>query len=91
MKEIIRTCCVCKKKQDKKNMIRITLVNDEVYLDNLKQKTGKGCYVCNDNSCKTALISKKILNRVYKLNISQEIYNKLFEELNIAEGNNSKN
>ena len=91
MSEILRTCCVCRKKQDKKNMIRITLQDKILYVDNQKQHTGKGCYVCNSEECKKNIIAKKVLNRVYKYNIEQEQYNKLCEELKIAKNNDSKN
>ena len=88
MKEVLRTCCVCRTKQDKYNMIRIVNCQDNFIVDNKKQFTGKATYVCKTETCQNMLLKKKALNRVFKCNISEEKYIKLNEELKIANCNN---
>ena len=84
MKQIQRMCCVCKKHQNKFDMTRITYNQSNLCIDDKKQTCGKATYVCNDLNCRKTLISKKILNRVFKENISDNEYQKLTQELEIA-------
>lgn len=86
MNEVLRLCCVCRTKQNKRNMTRITKQEDGVTIDNNKQTLGKAVYVCPN--CKETLIKKKVLNRAFRCNISQEQYDKLSEEFGIADAKN---
>lgn len=81
MKDVVRMCCVCRKKQVKSLMIRIVKQNNSLEIDNNKHLTGKACYVCKDKNCVDIMINKKVLNRTFKQNYSCEIYDKLREEL----------
>jgi len=81
MSEVLRTCCVCRTKQDKHNMIRVSYYNNILHIDNEKNNKGKGCYICNNEECVKNLVAKKVLNRVYRCNIEQKQYTKLCEEL----------
>lgn len=88
MKEVLRMCCVCREKQNKYDMTRIVYKDGVLMIDNNKQSGGKATYVCKKDECKENLIKKKTLNRIYKCSITQESYNKISEELNIASTNN---
>ena len=89
MKVVNRICCVCKNKQNKSDMTRIAFYEDELMVDNQKKVNSKGCYVCKNIDCQTKLIQKKMLNRIYKCNITQEQYEKLDKELKFAKSNNN--
>ena len=65
-------------------MIRIAYCDDQLLVDNQKKANSKGCYVCKNVDCQTKLIQKKLLNRIYKCNISQQQYEKLDKELKFA-------
>ena len=88
MKEVLRTCCVCKTKQDKHNMTRIVNNNNNYIIDDKKQSNGKATYVCKNKQCIDTLEKKKSLNRAFKTNVSEEIYKKIVEELKVANCNN---
>lgn len=81
MKEVLRTCCVCRKKQNKFHMNRISNQGENVFLDNKKEHGGKATYICKNNDCLNTLVSKKVLNRVFKHNFNIDVYKKLSEEL----------
>lgn len=73
-----RTCMGCNSKKDKNELIRIVKnKNQEISLDRLGNKEGRGAYICDNKECLEKLIKSKRLNKVFKMNISQEIYNDL--------------
>ncbi len=81
MKEVFRTCCVCRKKQNKNDLNRISKQGEKVIIDNKKEFGGKATYVCKNENCITMLVNKKMLNKVYKCNFSNEVYKNISEEL----------
>lgn len=47
----LRTCLVCRKENEKKELLRFVLVNGEVELDLQAVKPGRGAYLCNTKRC----------------------------------------
>lgn len=85
--EPLRTCVACRKKQEKKNMLR--LVKDEtgsVVADEKGTLDGRGVYVCKDGACYDLLVKKKGLERAFKKKISEEEYNRVAEAINGRKG-----
>lgn len=91
MKIVLRMCCVCRKKQNKNDMVRLVNTNEDIVVDNKKKFNGKATYVCKTSECIDILVKKKILNKVFRKNIKNEIYDKLKEELVVANSNDTKN
>jgi len=56
-----RTCLSCRKKQVKKNLIRITCFNGKIRLDKEQNLPGRGVYLCPNDSCLASLGAKKRL------------------------------
>ena len=73
-----RSCISCRKKDNKRNLIRIVnSKNDGVTVD-LKQKLeGRGAYICNNEECFNKILKTKGLSRALKINISDEKYKEL--------------
>ena len=73
-----RTCMGCNQKKDKKELIRIVKnKNNEISVDRTGKKEGRGAYICDDVNCLDKLIKSKRLERVFEMQISQEIYESL--------------
>ena len=73
-----RTCMGCKQKKDKKELIRIVKNKDnEISIDKTGKKEGRGAYICDDVKCLEKLQKSKRLERVFEMQISQEIYESL--------------
>lgn len=73
-----RTCMGCNEKKDKKQLIRIVKEqNGEISIDTTGKKEGRGAYICNNVQCLEKLMKSKRLDRVFEMNISQEIYESL--------------
>ena len=73
-----RTCMGCNQKKDKKDLIRIVKNNkNEIFVDRTGKKEGRGAYICDDISCLEKVIKSKRLERIFEINISEEIYESL--------------
>ena len=73
-----RTCMGCNEKKDKKDLIRIVKNKDnEILVDKTGKLNGRGAYICNNVECSEKLKKSKRLNRVFEINISDEIYESL--------------
>ena len=73
-----RTCMGCNEKKDKKDLIRIVKNKDnEILVDKTGKLNGRGAYICNNVECLEKLKKSKRLNRVFEINISDEIYESL--------------
>ena len=73
-----RTCMGCNQKKDKKELIRIVKnKNNEISVDRIGKKEGRGAYICDDVNCLDKLIKSKRLERVFEMSISDEIYESL--------------
>ena len=70
-----RTCMGCNQKKDKKELIRIVKNKDnEISIDKTGKKEGRGAYICDGLE---KLQKSKRLERVFEMQISQEIYESL--------------
>ena len=73
-----RTCMGCNQKKDKNQLIRIVKCkNNEILLDRTGKKEGRGAYICDDIKCLEKLIKSNRLEKIFEMNISQEIYESL--------------
>ena len=73
-----RTCMGCNQKKVKKDLIRIVKNKDnEISVDRIGKKEGRGAYICDDVNCLEKVIKSKRLERVLEIPISKEIYESL--------------
>ena len=73
-----RTCMGCNQKKDKKQLIRIVKNKDnEISLDRTGKKEARAPYICDDIKCLEKLIKSNRLQKIFEMNISQEIYESL--------------
>lgn len=78
----MRMCNGCMEMKPKKELIRVVKNNEEeVSVDLTGKKSGRGAYVCKSIECLEKAVKAKRLNRNLQTNISEEIYNKLKEEI----------
>lgn len=66
--EVIRTCVICKKKTDQKELVRLVLVDGELVYDMKRKLPGRGYYVCSKKECieKLSIWKTKRLKRLLK-------------------------
>ncbi len=77
-----RKCIACQDREAKRALIRIVKNKDgEVFVDFTGKANGRGAYICNHIECLEQAIKSKALNRAFKIEIPQEVYDKLREEI----------
>jgi len=57
--KIERSCVICRKKDEKSHLIRMTKCGSEVILDLKQREEGRGFYVCKAQECVTRLTKHK--------------------------------
>lgn len=81
----IRKCTGCGERKPKKELIRVVYNknNEEVNIDKTGKLPGRGAYICPEIECLKKAKKANSLSRALKISISDEIYNKLMEEIDI--------
>lgn len=69
-----RTCSVCRRKVEKSELIRIVRVDGKYVIDEAQVAQGRGAYVCKSCECISKCVKKKALNRSFKAEIGESIY-----------------
>jgi len=78
-----RMCVACRGLFDKSDLLRIVRTPDgEVLLDRTGKKAGRGAYICDNPDCMRKCVKGKLLNKTFKVFLSEEVYGKLSEEYN---------
>ena len=78
----IRMCIVCREQSDKTQLLRIVKNKDgQIFVDESGKANGRGAYVCAKKDCFEKLCKTQALNRAFKCNVLQEVYNKIGEKI----------
>ncbi|GAA0124279.1 MULTISPECIES: YlxR family protein [Clostridium] len=78
-----RMCTGCMEMKDKKQLIRVVRNKDgEISIDMTGKKPGRGAYICKSIDCLEKAIKAKRLERNLEVNIDEEVFIKLKEEIN---------
>lgn len=78
---VTRMCHVCRQKMNQNDLIRITKTENGFVVDNNKKVSGRAFYVCKNNDCILNLKTKRVLNRIYKTNFNDSVYDKIIEDI----------
>ena len=77
-----RMCMVCRTRKPKGELIRIVKnKSSEISLDKTGKLDGRGAYICKDKACIDKLLKTKALNKSYHINVSQEVYENILNEI----------
>lgn len=78
----LRMCTGCMEMKPKKELIRVVKSpENEVSVDLTGKKSGRGAYICRNLECLEKAFKAKRLSRNLDISISEEIYNRLREEV----------
>lgn len=82
MKKVpMRTCVVTKEKLPKKELLRIVKFEDKITVDPSGKLNGKGCYLKKDEAVVLEAKNKKLLNRVFEMDIDDSIYEEILKNI----------
>ena len=77
----MRMCIACRNLFEKKDLIRVVRTPEgEVILDRTGKAAGRGAYLCGNPECLKKSVKSKLLNKVFKVPVSDEAYAKLAED-----------
>ncbi|GAA0104930.1 YlxR family protein [Paraclostridium sordellii] len=77
-----RKCIACQDKDNKKELIRIVKNKEgQIFLDKTGRENGRGAYICDSKSCLEKAIKSKALNRAFKIEVPNEVYEGLMKEI----------
>lgn len=77
-----RMCTGCMQMKPKKELIRVVKNSEgEISVDLVGKKPGRGAYVCKSLECFEKAFKTRKLERNLETKISEELYNKLKEEI----------
>ena len=78
----VRKCVGCGEMKPKKELIRILRTeNGELVVDAGGKKNGRGAYICRSVECFHAAVKSRGLERSFKQEIPQEVYDRLEKEM----------
>jgi len=77
----IRKCVGCGARRDKIELLRIVNNKGEIIIDPGGKVPGRGAYLCPNMACLEKAVSKNKLSDALKFEISDEIYEKISEEI----------
>ena len=77
----LRQCVGCGEMKGKKEMLRVLkTTEDQICLDITGKKNGRGAYLCKQEECLKKARKSKGLERSFKMNIPNEVYDSLEKE-----------
>ena len=74
-----RMCVVCRNMIDKNELIRLVLDDTQPVIDVKQNRLQRGTYICKNSECIEKAERKKILSKVFKRNVSEQIYKEIKE------------
>ena len=78
----MRKCVGCGEMKPKKELMRILKTeNGEFVVDAAGKKNGRGAYLCRSLSCFQSAVKSRGLERSFKQEIPQEVYDRLEKEM----------
>ena len=78
----LRKCTGCGEMKPKKELVRVVKTpEDEVLIDLTGRVNGRGAYICPDEKCLKIARKSKRIERSFQMQIPDEVYDKMEEEL----------
>lgn len=77
-KKPARRCMGCNESKEKNELLRIVKSKEGIVeVDLTGKKNGRGAYICKDEKCLDKVMKSKRLQKVFEIEISQDIYESL--------------
>ena len=77
MNNPIRTCIACRKKSNKDLLIKIVKPKQKDVVIGNDKVFGRSVYVCKDESCIEKVCKHKLINKSFKQNVDEQVYEQL--------------
>lgn len=78
----MRMCTGCREMKPKNELIRaVKTPENEILLDTTGKRNGRGAYICKSTECLKKAQKANALSRAFEMQVSDEIYARLGEEI----------
>lgn len=78
----MRMCTGCSEMKPKKELVRVVKTPEgEICVDLSGRKNGRGAYICKNLECLKKARKTKRIERAFECQISEEVYDRLEEQL----------
>ncbi len=81
-KQPMRTCVMCRKKREKRELVRIVRTPEgEIKFDPTGKANGRGCYVCTSEECLSSVKNVSRIARALETAADAQQLNRVYEEI----------
>lgn len=77
----VRQCIVCGNKFEKKYLLRVCKIDNDIVFDSSSKSGGRGAYICKSADCFDKLHSKRRLDRAFRRSVDNSVYEKILKEI----------
>lgn len=77
----MRRCAACMESKPKSELIRIACYEGKLTVDRTGRSKGRGMYLCNHSECFEKAKKRRVIQRNFESDISQDEIERVFEEL----------
>lgn len=85
-KPVLRSCAICRRKSEKKDLLRVVRAPDgTVLLDLSGKKPGRGAYLCANEECIVQARQTGRLSKVLEADIPDTLFDEAMEAVTHAE------
>jgi uncharacterized protein len=70
-KPVIRTCVVCRDKDQKRQLSRLVRTEEGVIIDSTGKLNGRGAYLCDNPECWVRAASSDILSKALRVTLTE--------------------
>lgn len=78
----LRRCLGCMESKPKRDLCRIVKTKEnEISIDKIGRKQGRGAYICYSKECLNKAIKSKRLEKEFEVTIPESIYDELLNDI----------
>jgi hypothetical protein len=83
----LRQCIGCGQMKAKNELLRVLRTQDEeIIIDSTGRKNGRGAYICRDPECMKKARKSKALDRAFKMQVAEDVYESLTNDIQKGQG-----
>lgn len=82
MADPLRMCAVGREMKPKSELIRLVKADNKIFIDTKQKMQGRGLWVCKSEECLSKLKKSKCLNRAFKCEVPENVYDEILRSAN---------
>ena len=83
----LRMCAINREMKPKNELIRLVKIDNKIVIDFKQKLQGRGVWICKEEACISKLKKSKCLNRAFKCEIKDEVYQMIQDHIDGQQSN----